>query len=184
MEKRNLTPLRNVLVRYLVVCGGGSLVILLVWWGLFMSLIRNGFLLPPVTGAQVCSEARDYAATATVETFDPNAIDPLCRYAILQAGTAHVLQTNMTASQLKKARNILTGGRQWVVASYQYYQYVVDMADGARCILQYDYSVPYADPALREVLPDFQTMYILLLILLEVIWLALCTHCTVKVLAR
>ena len=182
MEKRNLTPLRNVLVRYLVVCGGGSIVILLVWWGLFMSLIRNGFLLPPVTGAQVCSEARDYAATATVETFDPNAIDPLCRYAILQAGTAHVLQTNMTASQLKKARNILTGGRQWVVASYQYYQYVVDMADGARCILQYDYSVPYADPALREVLPDFQTMYILLLILLEVIWLALCTHCTVKVL--
>lgn len=107
MEKRNLTPLRNVLVRYLVVCGGGSIVILLVWWGLFMSLIRNGFLLPPVTGAQVCSEARDYAATATVETFDPNAIDPLCRYAILQAGTAHVLQTNMTAGQLKKARNIL-----------------------------------------------------------------------------
>ena len=43
MEKRNLTPLRNVLVRYLVVCGGGSLVILLVWWGLFMSLIRNCF---------------------------------------------------------------------------------------------------------------------------------------------
>ena len=82
MEKRNLTPLRNVLVRYLVVCGGGSLVILLMWWGLFMSLMRNGFLLPAVTGAQVCSEARDYAATATVETFDPNAIDPLCRYAI------------------------------------------------------------------------------------------------------
>lgn len=183
MEKRNLTPLRNVLVRYLVVCGGGSLVILLVWWWLFMSLIDNGFLLPAVTGAQVCSEARDYAATATVETFDSNAIDPLCRYAILQAGTAHVLQTNMTASQLKKARNILTGGRQWVVASYQYYQYVVDMADGARCILQYDYSVPYADPALREVLPDFQTMYTLLLILLEVLWLALRTHRTVKMLA-
>ena len=35
-----------------------------------------------------------------------------------------MLQTNMTASQLKKARNILTGGRQWVVASYQYYQYL------------------------------------------------------------
>lgn len=182
MEKRNLTPLRNVLVRYLVVCGGGSLVILLVWWWLFMSLIRNGFLLPAVTGAQVCSEARDYAATATVETFDPNAIDPLCRYAILQAGTEHVLQTNMTASQLKKAMNILAGGRQWVMAMASY-QYVVDMADGARCILQYDYSTPYADPALREVLPDFQTMYILLLILLEVLWLALWTHRTVKVLA-
>ena len=182
MEKRNLTPLRNVLVRYLVVCGGGSIVILLVWWGLFMSLIRNGFLLPPVTGAQVCSEARDYAATVTAETFDPAAIDPLCQYAVLQAGTEHVLQTNMTARQLKKAMNILAGGRQWVMAMASY-QYVVDMADGARCILQYDYSVPYADPALRGKLPDFQTMYILLLVLLEVVWLALHTHITVKVLA-
>lgn len=182
MEKRNLTPLRNVLVRYLVVCGGGSIVILLVWWGLFMSLIRNGFLLPPVTGAQVCSEARDYAATVTAETFDPAAIDPLCQYAVLQAGTEHVLQTNMTASQLKKAMNILAGGRQWVMAMASY-QYVVDMADGARCILQYDYSVPYANPALRGKLPDFQTMYILLLVLLEVVWLALHTHITVKVLA-
>lgn len=182
MEKRNLTPLRNVLVRYLVVCGGGSLVILLVWWGLFMSLIRNGFLLPPVTGAQVCSEARDYAATVTAETFDPAAIDPLCQYAVLQAGTEHVLQTNMTASQLKKAMNILAGGRQWVMAMASY-QYVVDMTDGARCILQYDYSVPYANPALRGKLPDFQTMYILLLVLLEVVWLALHTHIAVKVLA-
>ena len=182
MEKRNLTPLRNVLVRYLVVCGGGSIVILLVWWGLFMSLIRNGFLLPPVTGAQVCSEARDYAATVTAETFDPAAIDPLCQYAVLQAGTEHVLQTNMTARQLKKAMNILAGGRQWIMAMASY-QYVVDMADGARCILQYDYSVPYANPALRGKLPDFQTMYILLLVLLEVVWLALHTHITVKVLA-
>ena len=125
-----------------------------------------GFCCLPLPGRRCAAKHGDYAATATVETFDPNAIDPLCRYASYRAGTAHVLQTNMTASQLKKARNILAGGRQWVMASYQY---VVDMADGARCILQYDYSVPYADPALREVLPDFQTMYILLLILLEVI---------------
>lgn len=180
MEKRKLTPLRNVLVRYLILCGGGCLVILLVWWAVFMALMRNGFLLPAVAEAQACSEARDYAAAATVETFDPAAIDPLCRYAVLQAGTEHVLQTNMTARQLKKAMNILAGDRQWVMASYQY---VVDMADGSRCILQYDYSVPYADPALRGKLPDFQTMYILLLVLLEVIWLALHTHITVKVLA-
>ena len=110
MEKRNLTPLRNVLVRYLVVCGGGSLVILLVWWGLFMSLIHNGFLLPPVTGAQVCSEARDYAATATVETFDPNAIDPLCRYAILQAGTEHDSQPAEKSEEHINGRQAVGGG--------------------------------------------------------------------------
>lgn len=37
-------------------------------------------LLPPVTGAQVCSEARDYAATATVETLTPT---PLTRCAAM-----------------------------------------------------------------------------------------------------
>ena len=60
-------------------------------------------------GRRCAAKARDYAATATVETFDPNAIDPLCRYAILQAGTAHVLQTNMTASQLKKDEEHISG---------------------------------------------------------------------------
>lgn len=143
--KRNLTPLRNVLVRYLVVCGGGSLVILLVWWGLFMSLIHNGFFAASRYRGAGVQRARDYAATATVETFDPNAIDPLCRYAILQVGTAHVLQTNMTAIQLKKARSILrAAGSGWMG---DHTQYVVDMADGARCILQYDYSRSRGGPA-------------------------------------
>ena len=36
------------------------------------------------------------------------------------------------------------------------YQYIVTMADGATCLLQYDYAVPYADPALRERLPDLK----------------------------
>ena len=57
------------------------------------------------------------------------------------------------------------------------------MADGSFCLLQYDYATPYADPALRDTLPDFQTCYMLLLALLVIAWLGWQTHCTVRVFA-
>ena len=63
------------------------------------------------------------------------------------------------------------------------YQYDVKMADGSFCLLQYDYAVPYADPALRNTLPDFQTCYLLLLTLLVIAWLGWQTHRTVRVFA-
>lgn len=53
MEKRNLTPLRNVLVRYLVVCGGGSLVILLCGGGCLCRLYARVFAASRYRGAGV-----------------------------------------------------------------------------------------------------------------------------------
>ena len=49
--------------------------------------------------------------------------------------------------------------------------------------MQYDYATPYADPALRDTLPDFQTCYILLLAVLILVWLGWQTHCTVRTFA-
>ena len=46
------------------------------------------------------------------------------------------------------------------------------MADGSFCLLQYDYATPYADPALRDTLPEFQTCYFVLLAALILVWLA------------
>ena len=48
MEKRKLTSLRTVLLRYLLLCGGGCALILVLWWVIFMQLINIGFLLPAV----------------------------------------------------------------------------------------------------------------------------------------
>ena len=103
MEKRKLTSLRTVLLRYLLLCGGGCALILVLWWIIFMQLINIGFLLPAVASAQACSEARETVAAVTAETFDSNQISDLCRWAVVQDDT--VLQTNMTARQLKIARN-------------------------------------------------------------------------------
>ena len=179
MAKRKLTSLRTVLLRYLLLCGGGCALILVLWWIIFMQLINIGFLLPAVASARACSEARETVAAVTAETFDSNQISDLCRWAVVQDGT--VLQTNMTARQLKIALNAFHGGSGNLGDTQ--YQYDVKMADGSFCLLQYDYATPYADPALRDTLPDFQTCYILLLAVLILVWLGWQTHCTVRVFA-
>lgn len=180
MEKRKLTSLYGVLLRYMLLCGCGCLLIVLVWWGVLMQLISTGVLLPADTAERACRTAADYAVTATVETFDPAKIDSICRYAVLQAGTEEILQTNMTPGQLQTALNRLHN----IGGTTSQYQYVATMADGAQCILQYDYAVPYVDPELRGKLPDFQTMYFLLLAVLIIAWLAMLTRRTGKLLTE
>ena len=179
MAKRKLTSLRTVLLRYLLLCGCGCALILVLWWVIFMQLINIGFLLPAVASAQACAEARETVAAVTAETFDSNQISDLCRWAVVQDGT--VLQTNMTARQLKIALNTFHGGSGNL--GYTQYQYDVKMADGSFCLLQYDYATPYADPALRDTLPEFQTCYFVLLAALILVWLGWQTHCTVRVFA-
>ena len=176
MAKRKLTSLRSVLLRYLLLCGGGCALILVLWWVIFMQLINIGFLLPAVASAQACADARETVASMTADTFDSLQISDLCRWAVVQKDA--VLQTNMDDRHLKIALNAFHGG-----SGNLGYQYDVKMADGSFCLLQYDYATPYADPALRDTLPDFQTCYILLLAVLILAWLGWQTHCTVRVFA-
>ena len=175
MAKRKLTSLRTVLLRYLLLCGGGCALILVLWWVIFMQLINIGFLLPAVASAQACAEARETVAAVTAETFDSNQISDLCRWAVVQDDT--VLQTNMDDRHLKIALNAFHGSGNLG------YQYDVKMADGSFCLLQYDYATPYADPALRDTLPDFQTCYLVLLAALILVWLGWQTHCAVRTFA-
>ena len=176
MAKRKLTSLRTVLLRYLLLCGGGCALILVLWWVIFMQLINIGFLLPAVASAQACADARETVASMTADTFDSLQISDLCRWAVVQNDA--VLQTNMNDRHLKIALNAFHGG-----SGNLGYQYDVKMADGSFCLLQYDYATPYADPALRDTLPDFQTFYFVLLAALILVWLGWQTHCTVRVFA-
>ena len=180
MAKRRLTSLYRVLVRYLVCCGGGCALLMLIWWSLLMALIRQGFLLSATAGAEACYNARQAVVTMTADTFDETQISDLCRWAIVENDA--VTRTNMTARQLKTVLNAFHGGSGNLGYTTQY-QYDVKMADGSFCILAYDYSLPYADKALRSRLPDFQTGYVLLLVVLLLGWAALTTARTVRRLA-
>ena len=108
-RRRRLTSLRSVLLRYLCLCGGGCVLLLMIWWGIFMQLIDNGFLLSATASAQACAEARETVASMTADTFDPSAISSLCRYAVVcdaNTDAERVTTTNMSAAVYGQAARI------------------------------------------------------------------------------
>lgn len=184
MEKRKLKSLRSVLLRYLVqtavLCG----VLLLVWLAALLMLINRGVFLPANRAALVTNEAvQNILPEMTAESFDPAQLDPLCRYVLLAGqGSDAVLATNMDARHLQWALEERHGARTWHFGYTQYYM-SAKLLDGTVCQLQFDYAVPYADPALRGKLPDAQTMHVVVGILLLVGGITWSTHRTGRFLA-
>ena len=155
--------LRGLLLRYLLSTAALCGVVVFLWWLVFGILLNAGFLLPASSAAEASRRAADEVLPAmTADTFDASQLDPLCRYALFPApGSPAVLATNMNDWQLDKALNAWMGGSGNL--GYTQYHLPVTLADGSVCLLQYDYTVPYANPNLRQKLPDFQTCYLLLL---------------------
>ena len=179
MEKRKLISLRAVLLRYLVQTALACVLAVVLWFGLLLVLIGSGFCLPANRAARLSNEAvQSILPEMTAETFEPSRLDPLCRY-VLFAGpdSDEVLATNLDARHLQWALEDWRGVRTWHLGYTQYYMNA-KLRDGTICRLQFDYAVPYADPALRAVLPDLQTIYLVLGLLLLVGVVAGCTHHT------
>ena len=162
MEKRKLISLRAVLLGYLVQTAVSCIVAAVLWFLLFFLCIDSGWLLPANRAARVSNEAvQNILPYRTAKTFDPAELDPLCRYVLFDAEGNTVLATNMDSSHLQKAMREWTGDLRWEIGYEQYYLRA-RLQDGTVCLLQFDYAVPYADPTLRDILPDVQTMHLIL----------------------
>ena len=186
MEKRRLTSLRSVLLQYLVRTALACLLVAVGWLLALMLWIQNGELfLPANQAAQACQKAaRDVLPGMTAVTFDETQLDSLCRYALFAApDSSEVLATNMDAGHLQRAMENWQGKTHWHFGYTQYYM-TSKLQDGTVCLLQFDYAVPYADPALRGVLPDMQTVHCILGILLLVGAVVWSTHRTGRFLTR
>lgn len=185
MEKRGLISLRGVLLRYLVQTVLCCALALLLWLAALMCVINSGLALPANEAARVSNEAaQNLLPQMTAETFDPARLDPLCRYILFASRESDtVLATNMDERHLQWALEDWCGSTRWRLGYGQYYANA-ELQDGAFCRLQFDYSVPYADPALRGVLPDLQVAHIVLGLLLLVGVVAWSTHRSRKFLAR
>ena len=185
MEKRGLISLRGVLLRYLVQTVFCCALALLLWFAALMCVINSGLALPANEAARVSNEAaQNLLPQMTAETFDPAKLDPLCRYILFASRESDtVLATNMDERHLQWALEDWRGSTRWRLGYGQYYANA-ELQDGAFCRLQFDYSVPYADPALRGELPDLQTTHFVLGLLLLVGAVAWSTHRSRKFLAR
>ena len=186
MEKRRLTSLRSVLLQYLVRTALACLLVAVGWLLVVLLWIQNsGLFLPANQAAQACQKAaQDVLPGMTAATFDETQLDSLCRYALFAApDSSEVLATNMDAGHLQRAMENRQGKNRWHFGYTQYYM-TSKLQDGTICLLQFDYAVPYADPALRGVLPDMQTVHCILGILLLVGAVVWSTHRTGRFLTR
>ena len=186
MEKRRLISLRSVLLQYLVRTALTCLLVAVGWLLVLLLWIQNsGLFLPANQAAQTCQKAaQDVLPGMTAATFDETQLDSLCRYALFAApDSSEVLATNMDAGHLQRAMENRRGKTRWHFGYTQYYM-TSKLQDGTVCLLQFDYAVPYADPALRGVLPDIQTVHCILGILLLVGAVVWSTHRTGRFLTR
>ena len=185
MEKRGLISLRSVLLRYLVRTAVDCVLAVVVWFLLLFLYIDSGLFLPARSAAEAAQTAvQKILPEMTAETFDASRLDPLCRY-VLYAGQDgdEVLATNMDDRHLQWALEERQGTVRWHMGYTQYYLGAT-LRDGSFCQLQFDYAVPYADPALRRTLPDVQTVHVVLGIFLLLGVIGWSTHRTGKFLAR
>ena len=161
MEKRvKAHSLAGLLWGYLL--AAGALCIAVCFAALFSFQLRMncGIILPASAGSEAAAQGAALAAGHTAASFPAGELPELCRWAVFSSpqADAAVLCTNMDAWHLEKARNAQRGGSGNL--GYTQYHTVVPLADGAVAYFQYDYAVPYANPALRGKLPDFQAMFL------------------------
>lgn len=161
MEKPRKRPmgLTALFWRYLLSTGGILLAALLLWWLCFAMLINLGVVLPSAYAAgQVQSTAE-----ALRREFDTGAIPHYYRWAVFDAAGDLKDSGGMDRRHADYARQALSGEKTGHFPYYQHHQ-LVSLPDGAVCVLQYDYSNPYTDPALEKALPDFLGSMLALLV--------------------
>ena len=186
MEKRRLTSLRGVLLRYLVqtvfCCVLGAAVV--VCGADVRHQQRAGA--PGQSGRAGLPEGlhRDVLPGMTAATFDETQLDSLCRYALFAApDSSEVLATNMDAGHLQRAMENRQGKNRWHFGYTQYYM-MSKLQDGTVCLLQFDYAVPYSDPGAAGRAAGYADRALLLGILLLIGAVVWSTHRTGRFLTR
>ena len=184
MAKRMKKPttLQRFLFGYLLRTALACLAMAMLWFALLLGLISCGVVLPAYAGSDATLQAMEKLPAMSADHFDAALLPDLCRWVLLDGsvtpGTAtdagHVLATNLSQGSLSLA---LALGSP---LGYRQFYRDVPLIDGTLCRLQYDFSMPYADPALRGRLPDFQLCMTVFLALLEV----LVVFCTTRLTAR
>lgn len=183
MENRRLISLRGVLLGYLVQCVVFCLLAAVGWVICLLALIWVGFALPANAAAAACTQAVQQVSALTAQQVEEAELDPLCRYAVFAGpDSLQPLDTNMDPKHLQRAMEYWQGQRspRW---GYAQYYLRAELAGGGVCLFQFDYAMPYADPALRSCLPDLQTLHFVLGLLLLAGVIALCTRRAVRFLS-
>ena len=170
-RERGGIGLNGLFWRYLFTAGFLVAALCAAWLFLFNILVNMGFVLSAYTAVRGLAETERMLQEQ--EEFDPKQIPHFYEWALVEDG--RIIGSDMNQKQLEYARQELSGSSAPHGWFYSQYFHLVPLQNGQTVMLEYDYSVCYADPERNDILPDFQTIYIGLLLALLAASIALCT---------
>lgn len=179
-SRRRGISLNAIFWRYLIASGSLAAALCVLWLLLFNILVNMGFVLSAYTAVRGLPEAERLLQEQRV--FDPEAIPHFYEWALVEDG--RITDSSMTQKQLEYAARELSGDSAPYGWFYSQYFHPVSLQNGQTVLLEYDYSVCYADPDLNAILPDFQTVYIGLLLALLLTLTGLCTGHYTRILRK
>ena len=179
-NRRRGLGLNALFWRYLITSGSLAAALCVLWLILFNILVNMGFVMSAYTAVRGLTETERLLQEQTV--FDPEAIPHFYEWALVEDG--EITDSNMNQKQLEYARRGLSGYSAPHGWFYSQYFHLVPLQNGQTVMLEYDYSVCYADPVLNDILPDFQTVYIGLLLALLLTLIGLCTGHYTRILRK
>lgn len=172
--------LNGLFWRYLVTTGTLAALLCVLWLLLFNVLVNMDIVMSAYTAARALPDTEKMLQAQ--ERFEPDEIPFFYEWALTEDG--RITESSMNKKQLGYAYDELAGYSAPHGWPYTQHFYVVPLADGRSVLLEYDYSVCYADPELQELLPDFQICYIGLLLVLLVLLIAVCTGHYTRILRK
>lgn len=172
--------LNGLFWRYLITTGLLAGTLCLLWLFLFNVLVNMEFVMSAYTAARALPDTEKMLRAQ--EQFEPEEIPFFYEWALVEDGS--IIQSSMSQKQLEYAYDELAGysaPHGWL---YTQHFYFVPLSDGKKVMLEYDYSVCYADPRLQELLPDFQICYIGVLLVLLILLIVICTGHYTRILRK
>ncbi len=179
-RKRKGIRLNTLFWRYFLTTGGLMAALCLIWLILFNILVNMGFVLSAYTAVRNLPQTEQALQAQT--TFDSEKIPHYYEWALTE--DKKIIESNMNKKQLKYAYAELYGDTSPHGWFYSQYFHLVPLKNGQAVMLEYDYSVCYANPDLQNILPDFQTAYIGLLFVLLLLLTVLRTGHYTKILRK
>lgn len=187
MEKRTVVKkkyrglgLNALFWRYFITTGFFIIILCLAWLFLFNILVNMGFVMSAYTAVRGLLETEQMLQEQ--EVFNAEEIPHFYEWALVEDG--NIIESNMNSKQMEYARRELAGDSAPYGRFYSQYFYPVLLENGQKVMLEYDYSVCYADPKLQAILPDFQVVYIGFLLVLLLVLTAMRTGHYTKILRK
>ena len=179
-RKRKGIRLNTLFWRYFLTTGVLIAALSLIWIILFNIFVNMGFVLSAYTAVRNLPQTEQALQEQT--TFDPDEIPHYYEWALTENGK--IIESNMNEKQLTYAYAELSGDSHPHGWFYSQYFHPVPLKNRQTVLLEYDYSVCYANPGIQNNLPDFQTAYIGLLFILLLLLTALRTRHYTKILRK